>query len=293
MLGLGGMTLALTGGRAVAHDRSAGARRGAGGDAGRWQPRLVRELEREKQLVLKAIKEIEFDYQMRKIAERDYREMVERYRDARDAPDHQRARGGRRLPRADRARAEACGSSCRRPSRRRPQPAKAAAAAPAAPRPAPCAACTDRQRPRTRSSARYAARSSGARARRWRRCSLARSGRAARQPMMGGRRAGCPICRRSSGSRCPTRDAGRHRQRARRAQDAGRTPSPAWRSAPSSRTRAAICATRTVKTDAERARPVRGHGARRRVQRRGDRRRRAPEDARPSRSRPRAACAPC
>jgi hypothetical protein len=41
---------------------------------------FLRELEREKQLVLKAIKEIEFDYQMRKIAERDYREMVERYR---------------------------------------------------------------------------------------------------------------------------------------------------------------------------------------------------------------------
>ena len=40
----------------------------------------MRELEREKQLVLKAIKEIEFDYQMRKISERDYREMVERYR---------------------------------------------------------------------------------------------------------------------------------------------------------------------------------------------------------------------
>src|SRR5262249_30824506 len=34
----------------------------------------------EKQLVLKAIKEIELDYQMKKIAERDYREMVERYR---------------------------------------------------------------------------------------------------------------------------------------------------------------------------------------------------------------------
>ena len=41
---------------------------------------FLRELEREKQLVLKAIKEIEFDYQMRKIAEREYREMVERYR---------------------------------------------------------------------------------------------------------------------------------------------------------------------------------------------------------------------
>ena len=42
--------------------------------------RRARELEREKQLVLKAIKEVELDYQMRKIAERDYREMVERYR---------------------------------------------------------------------------------------------------------------------------------------------------------------------------------------------------------------------
>ena len=42
--------------------------------------RRPRELEREKQLVLKAIKEIELDYQMRKIAERDYREMIERYR---------------------------------------------------------------------------------------------------------------------------------------------------------------------------------------------------------------------
>jgi hypothetical protein len=40
----------------------------------------ARELEREKQLVLKAIKEIELDYQMRKIADADYREMTDRYR---------------------------------------------------------------------------------------------------------------------------------------------------------------------------------------------------------------------
>ena len=44
------------------------------------QPRRARELEREKQLVLKAIKEVELDFQMRKVAERDYKEMVERYR---------------------------------------------------------------------------------------------------------------------------------------------------------------------------------------------------------------------
>jgi hypothetical protein len=79
MVGLGGMTLALSGlalwrvidpltrpeaqlGRAV---------------QGRGR---ARELEREKQLVLKAIKEIELDYQMRKIADGDYREMIERYR---------------------------------------------------------------------------------------------------------------------------------------------------------------------------------------------------------------------
>jgi hypothetical protein len=43
-------------------------------------PLRIRELEREKQTVLKAIKEIELDYQMKKIAEPDYREMVERYR---------------------------------------------------------------------------------------------------------------------------------------------------------------------------------------------------------------------
>lgn len=79
MLGLGGMTLAFTGAalwrvidplaRAVAPAAPTG--RGS---------RRPRELEREKQLVLKAIKEIELDFQMRKIAERDYREMIERYR---------------------------------------------------------------------------------------------------------------------------------------------------------------------------------------------------------------------
>ena len=81
MLALGGMTLAFAAGalwrmvdplaRPATRDAAAG-----GGGGARW----TRELEREKQLVLKAIKEIEFDYQMRKIAEPDYRDMVERYR---------------------------------------------------------------------------------------------------------------------------------------------------------------------------------------------------------------------
>ena len=79
MFALGGMTLALTGAALMrvidplAGNSLAAVSTVRGG-------RRPRELEREKQLVLKAIKEIELDYQMRKIAERDYREMVERYR---------------------------------------------------------------------------------------------------------------------------------------------------------------------------------------------------------------------
>ena len=80
MLALGGMTLAFTAAALwrmidpLARAESASAATVVQGRG------VMRELEREKQLVLKAIKEIEFDYQMRKIAERDYREMVERYR---------------------------------------------------------------------------------------------------------------------------------------------------------------------------------------------------------------------
>jgi hypothetical protein len=43
-------------------------------------PARIRELERDKQAVLKAIREIELDYQMRKLAESDYKEMLQRYR---------------------------------------------------------------------------------------------------------------------------------------------------------------------------------------------------------------------
>ena len=80
MVGLGGMTLALCGlalWRVIdplTRPERLLAREVLGG-RGR-----VRELEREKQLVLKAIKEIELDYQMRKIADGDYREMIDRYR---------------------------------------------------------------------------------------------------------------------------------------------------------------------------------------------------------------------
>ena len=78
MFALGGMTLALTGAALMrVIDPLAGNSLAAVTARGGRRPR---ELDREKQLVLKAIKEIELDYQMRKIAERDYREMVERYR---------------------------------------------------------------------------------------------------------------------------------------------------------------------------------------------------------------------
>ena len=79
MLMLGGMTLALTAG-ALLRMIDPLARPDAGEPAGGSSRRVVRELEREKFLVLKAIKEIELDFQMRKISDRDYREMVERYR---------------------------------------------------------------------------------------------------------------------------------------------------------------------------------------------------------------------
>ena len=79
MVALGGMTLALAAAalwRVIDPlTRPAGAAAAAPTESGR-----ARELDREKRLVLKAIKEIELDYQMRKIAEKDYREMVERYR---------------------------------------------------------------------------------------------------------------------------------------------------------------------------------------------------------------------
>jgi hypothetical protein len=79
MVGLGGMTLVLS---AVALWRVVDplARTEAPAAMAPRAPQRLRELEREKQLVLKAIKEIELDYQMRKIAEGDYREMIERYR---------------------------------------------------------------------------------------------------------------------------------------------------------------------------------------------------------------------
>lgn len=79
VLGLGGMTLMLC---AFALFRVLDPLLRSGPD----QPEAIqapvhlRELERDKQAVLKAIREIEHDYQMRKIAEADYKEMVQRYR---------------------------------------------------------------------------------------------------------------------------------------------------------------------------------------------------------------------
>jgi hypothetical protein len=79
MVGLGGLTLVLS---AVALWRVVDplARAEGPSDEAPRAPQRIKELEREKQLVLKAIKEIELDFQMRKIAEPDYKEMIERYR---------------------------------------------------------------------------------------------------------------------------------------------------------------------------------------------------------------------
>ena len=79
MVGLGGMTLALSGmalWRVI--DPLTRPEATLGRDA--RGPGRARELEREKQAVLKAIKEIELDHQMRKISDGDYRDLIERYR---------------------------------------------------------------------------------------------------------------------------------------------------------------------------------------------------------------------
>ena len=80
MMGLGGLTLVLAAlalWRVLEPLTDAEDRRGP---AEHRAPHRIRELEREKLVVLKAIKEIELDFQMKKIGEADYREMVERYR---------------------------------------------------------------------------------------------------------------------------------------------------------------------------------------------------------------------
>jgi hypothetical protein len=81
MMGLGGLAAGLCG---VALFRVVDpllrpAAAAARAEASRQSVRL-RELEREKNLVLKAIREIEHDFQMRKISESDYQKMSHRYR---------------------------------------------------------------------------------------------------------------------------------------------------------------------------------------------------------------------
>jgi hypothetical protein len=80
MLGIGGATLGLAGLATwrVFHplvDPGVVERINAPTEPGR-----IRDLQREKVSVLKAIKEVEMDYQMRKISDADYEEMTRRYR---------------------------------------------------------------------------------------------------------------------------------------------------------------------------------------------------------------------
>jgi hypothetical protein len=79
VMGLGGMTLVLAG-FALYKVIDPLLREGVELPMAPQAPARRRELERDKQAVLKAIREIELDYQMRKIAEPDYRELVQRYR---------------------------------------------------------------------------------------------------------------------------------------------------------------------------------------------------------------------
>jgi hypothetical protein len=79
ILGLGGMTLVL-GGLALYKVLDPLVRPEASKPLPPQAPARIRELERDKQAVLKAIREIEHDYQMRKIADSDYRDMLQRYR---------------------------------------------------------------------------------------------------------------------------------------------------------------------------------------------------------------------
>ena len=147
------------------------------------------------------IKEIELDYQMRKIAERDYQEMIERYRDAGDAP-HQRDRGRRRLP------ARSSNKSCRSGSRRPPRAPGAGRRAP--PRPRARARAARPSTTRTRSSARNAAKSSAPDADPERRSGRSRGCRAALCLLAAAATAtpsraaaACRTCAPSSGARSP------------------------------------------------------------------------------------------
>jgi len=79
VLGLGGMTLAL-GGLALYRVLDPFLGDPSEQPVGPQAPIRRRELERDKQAVLKGIREIELDYQMRKIAEADYRDLLQRYR---------------------------------------------------------------------------------------------------------------------------------------------------------------------------------------------------------------------
>jgi hypothetical protein len=79
VLALGGLALALCG-LALYRVLDPLFREDAGLVEGPRAPVRRRELEREKQLVLKAIREVEHDYQMRKVSEADYKEMTQRYR---------------------------------------------------------------------------------------------------------------------------------------------------------------------------------------------------------------------
>ncbi len=81
LVGLGGAVLAFCG-RAFFRmmDPLARSEEELAARQGRELPARRRDLERDKQLALKAIREVELDFQMRKVSREDYEEMTQRYR---------------------------------------------------------------------------------------------------------------------------------------------------------------------------------------------------------------------
>ena len=292
MVGLGGMTLVLSG---MALWRVIDPLTRADGDAGaaaRAGRSAARELEREKQAVLKAIKEIELDYQMRKIADGRLP------RDDRALPRRGRCGSSARSRRATTSASSSSASSrtgwratlaspeaARRGGGRRappPQATRAAAARPA--RPAAAAAHQRRRRTvlqemrreaRDRSAAALVALLDAASRRPRPRGSL---GRAADD---GGARGGggMPDLRVINGRPLPDRGHGRrHGHRAGRAQDAGQRRRRRRGHAPSSRTRAATSRSAPPRPTPAAARIFEGGRRRQRVPGRGHGRRREAED---------------
>jgi hypothetical protein len=80
LFGIGGLALTVFGRTAVRTFGPLFGMQKPPEDRGPHAPTRIRELQHEKTLVLKILKEIELDYQMRKISKEDYESLTKRYR---------------------------------------------------------------------------------------------------------------------------------------------------------------------------------------------------------------------